>query len=131
MTFVISAIWQLYALLKLSLSAILTAACVQILQEKEEEKLASKIGVPLAFINPSCILGPILSPKASGFSIEIMKVSAFFVTHAAFLTCIDLFPVLESIVHDFTSTNAETPSLFCLLVNWVLFGSAKAVANTK
>ena len=47
----------------------------QVLEEKEATKFAEKVGVPLAFINPSTILGPIMSPKAAGFSINIIKVS--------------------------------------------------------
>lgn len=48
---------------------------VQILVERDAKQLASKIGVPLAIICPSCILGPVISPKAYGFSIDIMKVT--------------------------------------------------------
>ena len=48
---------------------------MQILEEKEVQKFAENVGVPLAFINPSTILGPIMSPKAAGFSINIIKVS--------------------------------------------------------
>ena len=48
---------------------------MQILVERDAKQLASKIGVPLAIICPSCILGPVISPKAYGFSIDIMKVT--------------------------------------------------------
>lgn len=48
---------------------------MQILVERDAKQLASKIGVPLAIICPSCILGPVISPKAFGFSIDIMKVT--------------------------------------------------------
>ena len=48
---------------------------MQILEEKEAQKFAESVGVPLAFINPSAILGPIMSPKAAGFSINIIKVT--------------------------------------------------------
>ena len=47
----------------------------QILAEPEAQKWAAEVGVPLAFINPSCILGPVLPPKAYGFSMDIMEVT--------------------------------------------------------
>jgi nucleoside-diphosphate-sugar epimerase len=40
--------------------------------ERVATELAAKAGIPIAFINPGWILGPVTSPVGAGFTIEVM-----------------------------------------------------------